>query len=366
MLSEPTDNPSVTNADSLAAGSAVGPDRDGRPTGHAGMWRAQAEVSRDAAWLWWPRVPLGAITLLSGDPGVGKSYLTLDIAARVSSGSAWPDGGSAQRGSAVLLSAEDNLRTIRPRLQALGADLGNLLALDYVGCQAFRSFDLAHNLDDLVKTVDAAGDCRLVVIDPVTSYLGGTSENANTQVRRLLEPVADLAASRRLAVVLVSHLRKRPGRALYQTLGCQAFVAMARAKWIVRYDTSDSERRIFFSPKSNLGPDVGGLAFRIEKVSPSGSALIRWEPDAVRVTVDSSEIDQRSAHRVAYRRQEASEWLFRFLTDRREAPANEIYGVGDSYGFSYSTLRRAADDLNVQKIKTRGTKHGCWVWRLPG
>jgi hypothetical protein len=66
-------------------------------------------------WLWPGRVPLGKLTVLDGDPGLGKSAMTLDIAARLSAGLELPDGERCEPAGVVLMSAEDGLGdTIRP------------------------------------------------------------------------------------------------------------------------------------------------------------------------------------------------------------------------------------------------------------
>src|SRR5690554_6462321 len=87
-------------------------------------------VSQTTKWLWKGRVPLGKLTLLAGDPGLGKSFLTVDLAARVTSGKAWPDGSPGCRGSVIFLNAEDELEdTICPRLEKAGADLSKCIAV---------------------------------------------------------------------------------------------------------------------------------------------------------------------------------------------------------------------------------------------
>ena len=169
--------------------------------------------------------------MLVGDPGVGKSFLTLEIAACVSQGDEWPDGSANEDGSAIIISGEDDWdTTISSRLRWLGADPDRIRGINNVKFQngertILRPFELQRDFQQLADSVEQLGDCRLVVIDPVTAFLGNASENANTQVRALLAPVADLAAKHRLAVLLVSHLRKKGGPAQYQTLGCQAFGA---------------------------------------------------------------------------------------------------------------------------------------------
>jgi AAA domain len=170
-------------------------------------------------WLWPGRVALGAVTMLAGDPGLGKSLVTLDMAARVSRGASWPDVGPPSRGeqnnertapidsaarlaaptvpaSVVLVCAEDDpSTTIRPRLEALGADCERIRAFNSVEGRdgagtgtTMRRFDLSRDLAHLTTVVESLGDCRLVVIDPISAFLGRVNENANAGVRSLLWP----------------------------------------------------------------------------------------------------------------------------------------------------------------------------------
>jgi hypothetical protein len=359
MLERPNDNSSTTPADEARIGTVVDFNQAAVDSAQPNLAQLSTVTTREVEWLWPGRVPLGAITMLSGDPGVSKSFLTLDIAARVSNGEEWPDGGANEPGSAIVMSAEDDWgTTVCSRLRWLDAKPDRIRGMNS------WPFELGRDLPKLAENVEALGDCRLVVIDPVTAFLGNTSENANTQVRTLLAPLAELAATRRLAVVLTSHLRKKGGPALYQTLGCQSFVALARATWNVKYDPQDTDRRILFSPKRNLGPNPGGLAFRIVSMGQDKGAFIDWEDDVVDVPNDGTEPELLSANRPAIRQQIAVEWLRWFLA-AEEKPAQEVKLAGAGYGFSEGTLRRARCELGVKTVKSGGKKHGCWLWRLP-
>ena len=198
------------------------------------------EVSAADPWLWPQRVALGSLTLVVGDPGVGKSYLTLDMAARVSRGASgrkknWPlaTRGRARLlrlprerapGSTFLLCAEDDYaNTIRPQLVALGADLAQISALrDNQGDQAF---DLLPCLPDFARQIQSTPNARLWIIDPISSYLGNLQENHDRSIRGLLNPLANLAVAHQLAIVMVTHLSKGDGKALHRVLGSRAFGA---------------------------------------------------------------------------------------------------------------------------------------------
>src|SRR5262249_17226890 len=157
-----------------------------------------------------------------------KSFVTLDIAARVSRAANWPEVEvrSEDRGarlgsillaphssplapaSVVLLSAEDDVAdTIRPRLEAHGADCERIHAVravtDYQAANNSRSLDLRRDLQRLESLLDRLTDCRLLVIDPVSAYLGRNIENTNSEVRYLMGPLQVLAAKRNLAVLAV-------------------------------------------------------------------------------------------------------------------------------------------------------------------
>jgi len=169
-------------------------------------------------WLWPRRVPLGRITLLVGMPGEGKSFLTIYMAARVSTGSPWPDGAACPNGSVILVSAEDDpADTIRPRLDAHYADVRRVHLLAMVrqigdnGESGEAMFTLA-DLPALEAALKRHPDCKLVVVDPIGSFLGRqTDAHRDNEVRGVLAPVAQLAAKYGVAVLVVAHRRKASG-----------------------------------------------------------------------------------------------------------------------------------------------------------
>ena len=140
-------------------------------------------------WLWPGRIPRGTTTVIYGDPGLGKSLLTIDLAAKVSAGRPWPDsrheGNSA--GNVILLSAEDDLgTTIRPRLDAAAANVERIQALQAVqqivgdGEPRDRLFDLGTDIGILRTALHEVGGVRLVIIDPVSAYLGHADSHRNS------------------------------------------------------------------------------------------------------------------------------------------------------------------------------------------
>ena len=319
-------------------------------------------------WLWPGRIAVGKVTLLAGDPGLGKSLATLDIAARVSTGKCWPDNRWEEQpvGGVVLLSAEDDLGdTIRPRLDSHGADVSRIVALKSIqGADVDgdykRSFDLGRDLEHLRSAIGSVANCRLVVVDPISAYLGKTDSHKNSDVRSILLPLADLAAESRVAILAVSHLRKGEGAPIYRTMGSLAFVAAARSCWVVTKDSANPRRRLLLPTKINLAPDSQGLAFAIESHGPDGSPIVCWEAEPVTVSADEAMSPKRGPAPDV--RQEAADWLREQLA-AGAMPAKDVAELGDDAGFSKRTLQRAYRDMGGKP--SREGFGGPIHWSLP-
>ncbi|MDM8006090.1 MAG: AAA family ATPase [Phycisphaerae bacterium] len=325
-------------------------------------------------WLWPDRIGIGKLTVVSGDPGLGKSFVTLDIAARVSTATPWPDRRDEENpaGSVVILSAEDDIAdTIRPRLDAAGADVAKVVAV-----QAIERIDpdsnesrrcpflLGRDLPALERAVTGLGDCRLVIIDPISAYLGDTDSHVNAAIRSLLAPLGEMAARLRVAVLAVHHLNKGTSgtRAIYRTSGSLAFVAAARAVWAVAPDKEDptGRRRLLLPVKNNLGPDMGGLAYRIE-TDHEDRPLIQWDAATVSVTADEALTDDRP-RRKGSKIPEAAAWLRERLA-RGSERSDEVLAAAQEAGFSRSTVFRAKEEAGVAARKSGFS--GGWIWLLP-
>lgn len=315
-------------------------------------------------WLWPGRIALGKLTIVSGDPGLGKSFLSCDLAARVSIGDKWPDDvlSNAPRGGVVMLNCEDDLAdTIRPRLDKHGADVSKVIALagvrDPLNENRERQFNLARDIPALESAIREIGDCRIVVIDPVTAYLGDKHDSHKaSDVRSLLAPLAALAAKHSIAVVGISHLNKGSGAAMYRTMGSLAFVAAARAVWCVTKDQENPARRLFLPVKNNLGNDVAGLAYSIV------DGRVEWEADPVSVTADEAlapEAERSPRSEVA----EAEAWLLSELVPGVPTASKSILNDAREQGISEKRLRDGAKRLGV--VIAKGGMRAGWNWTLP-
>lgn len=335
------------------------------------LLRLDAVKPEPLQWLWPGRIPSGKITLLYGDPGLGKSFITLDVASRVSTGAAWPDLQSEpnQRGGVLLLSAEDDMGdTIVPRLSASGADLRYIHVMTGITERTEEGiarwwWNLAR-VETLEAAVQQIPDCRLIVIDPISAYLDGVDSHKNTDVRGLLGPLATMASQKGVAVLAVTHLNKggAGGSALYRATGSLAFIAAARAGWLVAKDQAIPARRLFLPTKNNLAPDGGGLAFTLTQIEATGPPVVTWEPDPIRISADDALAIPRDHPGPDPEKCDAAEdWLTVQLELGAVATAS-IRREAEAAGFAWRTVQRAAERIGV--LRTKSGYAGGWSWQL--
>lgn len=340
-------------------------------------------------WLWPGRIAIGRATLLVGRPGGGKSYLTCDMTARVTTGSDWPDGSPCQCGSVILVCAEDDPGdTIRPRLDACGADVTRVHLLSAVrrvrddGTKQEVMFTLA-DVEQLRKALLKVPDCRLIVVDPIGSFLGGgVDSHRDSEVRAVLAPIAMLAEKHGVALVIVAHTRKASAAAADDTaLGSRAFTGLARAVWHLMHDPDNPERRLLLPGKNNLSKQGSGLAFCIAG-DPVGTVL--WEDQCVELSADdglAAITDRRPAKAEPdsdrskpgprpTARTAAEKWLKELLSTRsmqvgspKKPGPGTIAEAAKEAGFSWGTIRRAREQLGIIPIKGQFTDG--WYWELP-
>ncbi|WBL78819.1 AAA family ATPase [Bradyrhizobium xenonodulans] len=251
-------------------------------------------------WVWPGRIPEGKLVLLGGPPGLGKSQLTAFMSATVSNGGHWPCGeGSTLPGDVIFMSAEDGVQdTIIPRLMAAGADRERVhivSAATKPDGTGRKTFSLKTDVDLLEDMARKIGTVRLIIVDPISAYMGGSDGNGNVETREVLEPLADMANRLRIAVVAVTHLNKGGGggnqSALNRFAGSIAFVAAARAAFAVIEDPEDDERRFLLQAKNNLGKKCKGLAFRLEQRLVGDDVMssnVMFEGDHVSESIDEA------------------------------------------------------------------------------
>lgn len=223
-------------------------------------------------WLWRGRLARGKLTLLMGDPGLGKSLITHWLGALVSTGGQWPDGGECERSAAIVFTLEDALAdTVKPRLIAAGANMNRVIAVrgvvDQKASLDARMFALEEHVALLEQLVVEEG-ASLIVMDPVSSYLGANvNTHKETDVRRVLSMLGQMAERTGVAVLMVIHLNKgKDVAALNRATGSIAFPAVSRIVLGVVPDPldEDGKRRLLLPLKCNVARMPAGLGYRIE------------------------------------------------------------------------------------------------------
>lgn len=353
-----------------------------------GVFAEQPYVARTLAdiepepirWLWPQRIALGKLSLLAGQPGRGKSQLSLAIASTVSRGGNWPDGSRAGVGSVILVNCEDDAAdTIRPRAEVAGAHLARIHTLDAVReGDGKRPLSLAADAAVIERMVSDLGDCALVIIDPITAYLGRIDSRDAPQVRGVLQPLVDLAQRTGAGVLLVSHLNKGgEGRtAMERVTGSGAFVAVCRSAWLVERegdkgadegDVGEPGRHVLAPLKNNLGDDRTAFAYVIETAATAGgitTSRVRWLPGTLTISADEllARARQVPVTEDTSALGEATRWLAEALAGGPRL-ANETFVAARAARITERTLRRASDALGV--VKRRNGEGGAWTWLLP-
>jgi RecA-family ATPase len=320
----------------------------------------------EVRWLWPGRIPLGKLTMLDGDPGLGKSLVTLDLASRVSTGAPMP--GTTERSKpapVVILTAEDGLGdTVRPRLDGLRANVSMIHAVIGVKLESGGEQGVTFPVDlEALQATVLKLQAKLVIIDPFMAFISdGVNTRIDHDVRRLLAPLARLAEATRAAVVVIRHLNKASmGSALYRGGGSIAFIGAARAGLLIARDPEDEQRRVLATTKMNLAPEPPSLAFTIENAS--GAPCIRWLGETYHKANDlvSASADEDG-------RQEAQDLraFVREMVETAPRTHKEAVAAIRAAGFDAAerTIRRARKAAGVH-VKRQGFGPGSVVvWAL--
>jgi AAA domain len=326
-----------------------------------------ADVEREqVSWLWPDRIPRGKVTVLDGDPGTGKSTLTLTITAKVTTGSPFPDGARPERGDVILLSAEDDVGdTIRPRLEAAGADLARCWVLDeiHLGDEPPRPPEFPTDLERLEKLIVIHG-AALVIIDPLMAYLSGTVDSHRDQdVRRVMAGFKRVAERTGAAILIVRHMNKDKGggSALYRGSGSIGIVGAARAGLLVAPDPQDDQRRVLAMTKSNLAKQPDALAYRLVNDDLYSCAKVAWDGVTSHTAADLLRPPDPDE---APQQAEAAQILREILGDG-EMLARNVERLAAQAGIAKTTLHRARKSLGIVTRREGYGPGAYYVWSMP-
>jgi hypothetical protein len=329
-------------------------------------FRAVSELTtRTIDWLWPGRLALGKLAILDGDPGLGKSLVTLDLCARLSTGRAFPDGAAGPGpgpGGAIVLNGEDGDEdTIRPRLQALGADLGRV----FIPCRHGDEESLCFPTH--VKVLEEAlrrTAARLVVIDPLPAFLDSrVNTNNDFSVRWALAPLLRLAQRYACVVLMVRHLNKLlHARAAYRGAGSVGFLAACRSGWLIARDPEQPERCVFAQVKNNLAPPQPSLAYTL---THEGLQLptVHWLGPADWTA--ESLLAARVGAAPATELDRARDFLADFLAEGART-SRDVWAAAREEKLSARTIERAKKELEVRSVRSWADGQRLSHWLLPG
>jgi hypothetical protein len=345
--------------------------------------RADSLKPESISWAWRNRFAFGKMAMIAGDPGLGKSTILVDIVATHSRGAYFPCGeGKATLCDSVFLTAEDGLRdTLVPRLIAAEADMSKIHFLTGTKTEGANDevamFDITRDIAALRKVFEQNPEIKILVIDPLTAYLGsGTKAKENSDVRRVLTPLIKLIEEFGVLLLANNHLNKSGGKALYRVLDSIAFVALGRTIHLVVADAEIPHNRKVICDKSNIGSKPLGLTYIIQQHWIKGeqgeeieTSRISWGTKHIDETADEAlnpETGETTSTELAV------EFLRTVLAKGRvavhdiESEARQAGLLGETQRINLSKpFRSACDDLHVVKTRQGFGPGGGWYWSLP-
>ncbi len=329
---------------------------------------------RPVHWTWQDRIPAGALTVIPGREGIGKSLALAWLSAQITRGTL-PGRFAGQPRAVVYAASEDSWEhTIAPRLHVAGADLDKVLRVEVVHDGTVDALTLPGDCDALAVEIDRHG-VALLAADPLLSLIhAGIDTHRDRDLRTALEPLVRMAERTGCAVVGLAHFNKSNNPdALNLITGSRAFSAVARAVIAIARDPEDADGACVLSQaKNNLGRlDLPSLRYVVESVdvpteegpAQVGQLVFTGESDrsVADILADASRGGDSSRRAD---RDDAAAWLTDYLTEHDgHAPYAEIAQAARADGIPERTLKRAQSRAGV--ISKRSGFPATAVWYLP-
>jgi putative DNA primase/helicase len=347
----------------------------GVPTSNLVTTRGDMIKPKLIKWLWPSRIPFGKLSVFAGDPDQGKSLVTMYMVSQLTTGrQLYGSDINLDPCEVLILAGEDEADdTIIPRLKVGGADLTKVHIVDSIVVKdgagktvSEREAQLDTDIQAIETVLQTNPDIRLVIVDPLSNYLGRANMNREQEVRQVLVPLKNLAARMNVAIISVMHLNKTSdASAIHRIGGAVAFTGVARACWLFMADPEDKNKHMMLRIKGNIAKRVGGLTYIIEAknivIEGSSESLpyVNWIGETDQVASDVM-IGGAPVGRPSEKVKGAKEWLAAFLSNGGEL-ASDIRRTASKAGYSWATIRRAKDDLSVMSLK----QERLWYWMLP-
>ena len=326
-------------------------------------------------WIWPGWLAEGKLEILAGAVATGKTTLAIELAATVTRGGRWPDESRATTGGVLVWTGEDDPEdTLLPRfLAASGVRERIHFVKGVIVNGKRRTFDPSTDMGELTTAACAIPDLKMVIVDPVVLMVAGDSHK-NTEVRRGLQPLSELAATTNCVALGITHLTKgTAGRdPIERVTGSLAFTAGPRLALMAARPLDPEQKRRLVRIKSNVGPDGNGFEYSLvqEPLSGwdglSGQRVLWGDPlfGTARELLNDIELPKDEAPATP-KRDTATQFLRDVLKDRA-MPTKWIENAAKQAGLSWRTVQRAASDLGVLASRVGGiASEGEWQWQLP-
>jgi hypothetical protein len=349
--------PDTSEPGSLAPLTAPSPNSTAATDRQADLVCLSDIEDRPVDWLWQDRLASGTIAMVSGDPGSGKTWVALAIAAalshgRVPSNPVPPTAYSREPNNILYASAgNEAAELVRPRFAKLDGDPARLFLLRGVlsaGSAQSTSLSL-HDTPILEDALDRTR-ARLLIIDPLHSYLWAVDRHRANETGRAFDNLARLAEKHRCCILLVRHLRKRSAGQVSIVLS-----SSIRTEFLAGSNPDAPTRAALVQIKSNLGPLAPALGYTIDQ-----SGGFSWTGPST-LTPQELMTDRPIAAGLP-KRKLVAEWLRQNLLEGMRSQYS-IEAAAHRDGVCITTLRRAKFDLGVLSIKE--SVSGSWYWELP-
>ncbi len=300
--------------------------------------------AEDVDYLWYPYIPIGKVTLLEGDPGLGKSWFTMALAAFMSSKTRLPRAKETPSGKVLLLSAEDGLAdTIRPRLDKLGADVKRVFAYN---APVYFDEDGFAEVEQQIEAIKPS----LVIIDPIVAYMGSKVDmfRAN-ETREIMTGLANIAERQGCAIIAVRHLTKGgKDKAIYRGSGSIDITAAARSVLMVGQHPEDSDIRCICHIKHNLSPKGDTIEYSLDA---NRSNPFRFEGFSYITPEQIMSANPDNDNKKV--KDEAEKFLAETL-QKKSVEQDILFRDAEAIGISRKILKAAGEKLEVRKIKSKG------------
>lgn len=302
-------------------------------------------------WLWYPYLAVGKISMIEGDPGLGKSTITLAIAAHVSLGYGLPDVPRSDPRNALLLTCEDGLAdTIKPRLNKLNADHARIFAPS----EKF-SFD-AEGMAELRRLLFKL-EPAIVIIDPLVAYLGESVDlHRSNETRPVMAELAAMAEEFKCVILMLRHLTKGgASKAIYRGLGSIDLTGACRSVLLVGADANDSKVRAVIHIKSNLAEHGPSQGYEITE------GIFNWTGESTMTAGDVLKDAAPTGKGGKSAVDEAADFIRDFLA-LGPRPSKELEAAGAEAGHSKASIIRARKKLNIVPVRMGETADGVPIW----